>query len=249
MIKREENVPDRFQPKPWNSRMNSQIGMIKALAAVDESVGEVIKALEKEGVLDNTVIIFSSDNGFFYGEHQFGDKRIAYEQSMRIPMIVRYPKMIKANTKISQTCLNIDIAPTLVDLAKAEIPSQFQGESMLKLFKGERVPEWRSSFMFEYFVDRSYPLAGPDMLAIRNDRFKYVDNFYKNNTDIDELYDLQKDPGEMVNEINNPKYAKELEKLKVELEALKVKYKYNSDRNWRLKQVNSKKQPGASKAD
>ena len=105
--------------------------LLRSLAAVDESIGTVLKTLEELGELDNTVVIFSSDNGYFMGEHTFKDKRLAYENSMRVPMLIRYPKYFKAQSVISEQCLNIDVAPTILDIAGIEKPDYMQGESML----------------------------------------------------------------------------------------------------------------------
>jgi N-acetylglucosamine-6-sulfatase len=192
-----------------------------------------LQTLEELDELDNTVIIYSSDNGYFMGEHGYWDKRIAYESSMRIPMLIRYPEKIKANSVIDELALNIDLAPTILELAGVTIPDYVQGESMVPLFENSGDHQWRSSFMFEYYVDDAYPYAGPDMLSIRTKQFKLVDAFLKK--DIDELYDLDNDPGEMNNLIGNPKYDRIEKDLRKELKKLKKKYKYNTDRDWWLR--------------
>jgi len=207
---------------------------LECLLAVDESLGKVLATLEEMGELDNTVIIYSSDNGYFMSEHGYWDKRIAYESSMKIPMLIRYPEKIKAGTKITENALNIDLAPTILELAGVEIPDYVQGESMLSLFDDQMEDKnWRKGFMFEYYVDDAYPYAGPNMLAITTENYKLVDAFLED--DIDELYDLKNDPGEMNNLINNPEYAEIQEKLRSDLDSLKIKYKYNTDRDWWLK--------------
>ena len=124
--------------------------LLRSLIAVDESLGKVIETLEKIGELDNTVIIYSSDNGYFMGEHTFKDKRLAYENSIRVPMIIRYPKLIKKNSEVSEQCLNIDLAPTILDFAGINKPEYMQGESMLDLIRGKNVKKWRKSILFEY---------------------------------------------------------------------------------------------------
>jgi len=212
--------------------------LLKTLAAVDESIGTVLEALEQIGELENTVVIFSSDNGYFMGEHTYWDKRIAYENSIRIPMIMRFPEKIKAGTQINKMCLNIDLAPTILELANIGKPEYMQGESMVKLFDKEENTEWRKSFLFEYYVDDAYPYAGPDMLALITDDYKLVDAFLEN--DIDELYDLQNDPGEMNNLINDPEFDEIEKELRDEMEILKKRYRYNPDRDWWLRQVLNK---------
>ena len=237
-----EYVPSpTITPKPWPIKGDKFIKQLECLLAVDESLGRVLETLEKMGELDNTVIIYSSDNGYFMGEHGYWDKRIAYENSMKIPMLIRYPKLIKPGSQVEHIALNIDLAPTILELAGVEKPSYMQGESFVKLLNPkEKVTNWRSSFMFEYYVDDEYPYAGPNMLALRSERYKLVDNFLEN--DIDELYDLLNDPGEMNNLINDPKYDQIQKEMRAELEKHKVKYKYNPDRDWWLRtQVPAKK--------
>ena len=227
---------DSLPVKPWDPYNKKFLAILKTLKAVDESVGKIYKTLEELGELNNTVIIFSSDNGYFMGDHTYKDKRIAYEASMRIPMIIRYPKIIKAGTQINQMCLNVDVAPTILDWAGAEIPSYIQGESFIPLLKNsEKKLPWRNSFLFEYYVDDKYPEAGPNLTAVRTDNYKLVDNFLEN--DIDELYDLKNDPGEMNNLINDVEFNSVEKMLRKNMENLKDKYRYNPDRDWWLRQV------------
>jgi len=232
---------DTIIPRDWPIKGDKFKKLLETLNAVDESLGRILATLEDMGELDNTVIIYSSDNGYFMGEHGYWDKRIAYESSMKIPMIIRYPKKIKPGTEIKENALNIDLAPTILDLAGVKIPDYMQGESMVKLFDSKsNNKDWRKAFMFEYYVDDAYPYAGPNMLAIRTDKFKLVDDFLDD--DIDELYDLENDPGEMKNLINDPKYDDIEQELRNELENLKKRYKYNPDRDWWLRtQIPSKK--------
>lgn len=224
---------DTIAPKPWPIKGDKFKKLLETLGAVDESLGKVLTTLEEIGELDNTVIIYSSDNGYFMGEHGYWDKRIAYESSMKIPMLIRYPEKIKAGTVITKNALNIDLAPTILEIAGVKTPEYMQGESMVKLFDEKPDKNWRDSFMFEYFVDDAYPYAGPNMLAIKNNRYKLVDAFLED--DIDELYDLENDPGEMNNLINNSEYDAIEEKMRKDLKNLKVKYKYNPDRDWWLR--------------
>jgi arylsulfatase A-like enzyme len=114
-----------------------------------------LKTLEETGQLDNTFLVFTSDNGYFWGEHHLGDKRWAYEESLRIPMLMRYPKRIKAGSKISQMVMNVDMAPTMLDLVGVAAPKEVQGRSILPLFKGS-VKNWRTAFLSEYFMEPQY---------------------------------------------------------------------------------------------
>ena len=226
-------IPNELNEKRWPINKFKNMQLLRSLIAVDESLGKVIETLEKIGELENTVIIYSSDNGYFMGEHTFKDKRLAYENSIRVPMIIRYPRLIKENTEINEQCLNIDLAPTILELAGIDKPDYMQGESMLDLIRGKNVKKWRKSILFEYYVDDAWPYAGPDQLAVRTKNFKLVDNFLEN--DIDELYDLINDPGEMNNLINDEEYETIELELRNESKRLQKKYKYNPDRDWWLK--------------
>ena len=228
-----DTIPKELDLKKWPINKFKNMQLLRSLIAVDESLGKVIETLEKIGELDNTVIIYSSDNGYFMGEHTFRDKRLAYENSIRVPMIIRYPKLIKENSEINEQCLNIDLAPTILDLAGINVPKYMQGESMVNLISKNKDRKWRESILFEYYVDDAWPYAGPDQLAVRTNRYKLVDNFIEN--DIDELYDLINDPGEMNNLINDEEYEKVEKELRKESIRLQKKYKYNPERDWWLK--------------
>ena len=226
-------IPKVLKEKKWPINKYKNMQLLRSLVAVDESLGKVLEALDKIGELENTVIIYSSDNGYFMGEHTYRDKRLAYENSMRVPMIIRYPKIISKNSVVEQQCLNIDLAPTILELAGVKKPSYMQGESMLKLISGKKDNSWRKSIFFEYYVDDAWPYAGPDQVAVRTNEYKLIDNFLKN--DIDELYDLKNDPGEMKNLINDDDYNKIENELRKESKKLQKKYKYNPDRDWWLR--------------
>jgi N-acetylglucosamine-6-sulfatase len=226
-------IPEVLKEENWPIRKYKNMQLLRSLVAVDESLGKVLETLDKIGELENTVIIYSSDNGYFMGEHTFKDKRLAYESSMRVPMIISYPKIISKNSIIEEQCLNIDVAPTILELAGLEKPSYMQGESMLKLISGQKDNSWRKSIFFEYYVDDEWPFAGPDQVAVRTKNYKLVDNFL--NDDIDELYDLINDPGEMTNLINDPDYNFIEKELREESKKLQKKYNYNPDRDWWLR--------------
>jgi N-acetylglucosamine-6-sulfatase len=188
--------------------------MLECIASVDEGVGKILAALEKNGQLDNTMIIFSSDNGYFFNEHNLGDKRAAYEESIRDPFLVRYPKLIKPGTKIDQMVLNVDLAPTMLELAGAPVPKNIQGRSFLPLLKGES-SNWRTAALFEYVQEPRYPRI-PTWNAVRTADWKYI--HYVDLPDMDELYDLKNDPYEMKNLIADAKAADQLKQLKGQLQ-------------------------------
>jgi N-acetylglucosamine-6-sulfatase len=191
---------------------------MRCLMAVDEGVGRILKALQETGQLDNTLVVFASDNGYFWNEHHLGDKRAAYEESIRIPLLMRYPKLIKPGTKIDQMVLNVDLAPTAIELGGAKPIEGVQGRSLVPLLKGDSVPDWRNSVLFEYFLEKQYPNI-ETWQAVRTPDWKYIR--YTDLKDMDELYDLKNDPDEMNNLIADPARAKQLETLKLELDNLR----------------------------
>ena len=215
-------VPDSLPPAEWDGRNTARLDYYRALLAVDEGLGRVFETLEATGQMDSTFIVFAGDNGYFHGEHRRGDKRLMYEESLRIPLLMRYPAAIKPRTHVSEMCLNIDLAPTLLDLATVAAPETMQGRSVLPLLKGNRV-KWRDSFLYEYFREDWMP-GIPLMLGVRTERWKYV--CYPDIEDIEELYDLQKDPHEMHNLAADAGHAPVLEDMRGRLRSLKRKTGY-----------------------
>jgi N-acetylglucosamine-6-sulfatase len=190
---------------------------LRCLTAVDEGVGQMLQALEQTGQLDNTVFIFCSDNGYIWSEHCLSDKRPAYEESIRIPLLARYPSMIKAGTKISQLTLNIDMAPTLLDFAGLPAPKEMQGRTLTPLLKGKS-PKWRESFFCEYFEEVSNPRIAT-WQAVRTEHWKYI--HYPHLAGMDELYDIKEDKLEMKNRINDPAAQGALRVAKAEFEKVR----------------------------
>jgi arylsulfatase A-like enzyme len=192
------------------------------LDSVDEGVGEILRFLKERGELDQTVIIYTSDNGHFNREHFLEDKRTAHEESMRIPMIMRYPKRIQPGSQVDQMVLNIDMAPTVCELAGVPAPEVMQGRSVLPLLTEEN-PEWRSAFPYIYCVD-IWPPSFPSMQAVRTEDWKYVS--YPNIEDIGELYDLKNDPHELSNLYLNPEFETKLKEMKGRLSQLLRETRY-----------------------
>ena len=189
------------------------------LMAVDESLGAILKALEDKGELDNTIVVFTSDHGYWYGEHCLDEeRRLAYEEAIRIPMLVRYPPTIKAGSKPEQLVLSIDLAPTLLDMAGVFPGSDLQGKSWGPIFAG-KVNSWRSSFLVEYYSDTVFPrVVKMGYKAVRNQRYKYI--HYVDLEGMNELYDLVIDPYELHNIINDPKMTGKLKEMKKEMNRL-----------------------------
>lgn len=211
-----------LQPPTWDPRDEQKLNYFRALAAVDDSVGRILDVLKETGVLDNTVIIFAGDNGYFHGEHRRGDKRAAYEESIRIPLVMCGPGVAKGGGTIRQMTLNIDIAPTILALAGVKTPSSMQGVSLKPLLAGG-TPPWRKSFLYEYFQEKRLSQV-PTIAAVRTESWKYVT--YPEIQDLDELYDLTRDPHEMRNLAVDPGAGDQLASMRVELERLKKETGY-----------------------
>lgn len=202
----------------YNRYMQDYLACVQSL---DDNVSRLLQYLDDQGLADNTIVVYTSDQGFYMGEHGWFDKRWMYEESFRTPLLMRLPKAYQAHGKISQLVQNIDYAPTLLDLAGVSVPSDIQGESLLPLLKGENPASWRKSLYYHYYefpgehaVRRHY--------GIRTDRYKLI-HFY-NNIDTWELFDLKKDPAEMKNLIDDPKYKPLIDDLKAQLKKLQEKY-------------------------
>lgn len=177
---------------------------LQTLTAVDDSLGRVQSWLESKDLADNTIIVFMSDNGFLFGEHGLIDKRNAYEESMRVPLIVSGPGLLEGVSR-QEVVANLDIAPTLLDFAGIDAPQHFQGQSFADLTRADaNDTDWRSELVYEYFWEYNFPHT-PTTFAIRTDRYKYIQ--YHGIWDTDELYDMQADPNETNNLIDAPEHA------------------------------------------
>jgi arylsulfatase A-like enzyme len=183
----------------------------------DDDMLAVFNVLREKKMMDNTAVLWSSDHGFFLGEHRFYDKRLMYEPSIRVPMMISHPKRIKPGTKCNEMVLNIDIAPTLLDIAGAPTPPSFQGRSMMPLAEGKPVKNWRTDWLYEYYEYPGFENV-PPCRGVRTERYKYIDYFLTHEY---ELYDLQTDPDEMHNLYADPKYAPLVQKLRDRLEELR----------------------------
>lgn len=186
----------------------------ETLLGVDDSVGRVLEALKKRGQLDSTLVIYMGDNGFAFGEHGLIDKRTAYEESMRVPMLARCPEMFSGGRAVNDMVAGLDIMPTVLDAAGIRPPQGLDGRSMLPLLRGTGDPQWRKQLLYEYYWERNFPQT-PTMQALRTDRFKYI--HYYGIWDSDELYDLQEDPLETNNLIFNPERKNTIQELNQKL--------------------------------
>ena len=189
------------------------------LLAVDDGLGVMLDTLEAMGRLDNTVVVVASDHGYWYGEHGLSaERRLAYEEAIRIPLLIRYPGLIPAGSTPEHLALSIDLAPTLLDLAGQPPDDSLQGRSLAPVLRGE-APAWRSSFLIEYYSDTVFQrIVNMGYQAVRTERYKYIQ--YRDLDGMDELYDLEEDPYELNNVINSPEAQATLEAMKQELAAL-----------------------------
>jgi N-acetylglucosamine-6-sulfatase len=205
-------------PMPMNMLYRNYL---RVVASVDEQVGRLLESLERMGELDNTVIVYAGDNGHLFGEHGLYDKRNAYEESMRIPFFIRYPKLVRQTGRRDQLVLNIDLAPTLLEIIGAEIPASMQGRSMAPFLKNPSL-EGRDAFLYEHFP--VFPIPIPGITAVRTKDFKYI--HYQKGTWRDQLFDLRKDPRELHNIIDTKAGKEALPDLQKRLERLKEETRY-----------------------
>ncbi len=194
---------------------------VKTVMSVDDNVGRLLTYLEEKGQLDNTLIVYTSDQGFYLGEHGWYDKRFMYEESFGMPLVMRYPPLIEPGTVSDQLVLNLDYAPTVMELAGIDTNEPWQGRSLLPLMKGEEVANWREGIYYHYF---EYPFGWHSVkrhYGVRTDRYKLI-HFY-NDIDQWELYDLDNDPDEMHN-IYDTADPELIVELKTQLQDLQEQY-------------------------
>ena len=207
---------------------------LRCIAGIDENVGRILKYLDDNGLTDNTIVIYTSDQGFFLGEHGWFDKRLMYEECLRMPFLIRYPKEIIPGTVNDDIVMNLDFAPLFLDFAGIPTPTYMQGESFRANLRGETPANWRKSMYYRYWMHDDVSHRVPANYGIRTERYKLI--FYyaqplgmKGARDLRltpewELYDLQNDPAEMNNIYKDPANKKLIAQLKKELLQLKEKY-------------------------
>ncbi len=189
----------------------------ETITALDSEMGRLLEALDSRGLGENTIVVYAGDNGFLWGEHHRVDKRWAYEESIRIPFIVRYPRLVgRPGTRIGDMVLNVDLAPTLLDLAGKAPPRTMEGLSFAPFLSSRQV-SWRSAWLYECFKD--YPYTVPDIFAVRTRTHKYVET--DSPCHPPELYDIVDDPKERRNLVGTEAGANALPALKRELDRLK----------------------------
>jgi len=198
---------------------------LRCVKGVDESVGTLMETLEDLGLSDNTVVIYSSDQGFYVGDHGWYDKRWMYDESMKMPLVVKWPGVTQAGTSNDDLVQNLDYAETFLEMAGADIPDDMQGTSLVPLLKGQTPDDWRKSVYYHYYEYPSVHMV-PRHYGVRTERFKLM-HFYQ--FDEWEFYDLEEDPDELQNLYGDPRYAGQVKDTKVELERLRELYADDSD--------------------
>jgi N-acetylglucosamine-6-sulfatase len=181
----------------------------ETLCGVDESVGRVLAMLRSRGQLDSTLVIYMGDNGFAFGEHGLIDKRTAYEESMRVPMLARCPDLFRGGKTVNEVVANLDVMPTVLDAGGVASPQGLDGASLLPVLEG-RSTSWRRELLYEYYWERNFPQT-PTVHALRGDRYKYI--HYHGIWDVDEMYDLREDPLETSNLIHSPAHQQEIRQM------------------------------------
>ncbi len=200
----------------YNRYMHDYLACVKG---VDENIGRLLEFLEKEGLAENTLVVCSSDQGFFLGEHGWFDKRWIFEESLRSPLLVRWPHVTKPGSVNGNIVSLLDFAETFLDVAGVKIPAEMQGRSLVPLLKGETPADWRKSLYYHYY-EYPVPHRVRPHYGVITDRFKLV-HYYKPDVDDWELLDREKDPLETKSFYNDPAYAQTVKELHAEIERLK----------------------------
>jgi arylsulfatase A-like enzyme len=193
---------------------------LRCVASVDDSVGRILQYLDAEGLADNTLVVYSSDQGFYLGEHGWFDKRWIYEESIRTPCVARWPGVIKPASVSSAMVSNLDFAETFLEAAGAPVPADMQGRSLIPVLKGETPADWRKSFYYHYYEQPVHGVARHR--GVRTDRYTLV-HFYE--TDEWELFDRESDPRQMRSVYGDPKYASVRKQLVAEMDRLRAELK------------------------
>ncbi len=197
---------------------------LACVKSVDDNIGRVLQYLDEQGLAENTLVIYTSDQGFYLGDHGWFDKRFMYEPSLKMPFVLRYPALVKQAFINEDIITNVDFAPTLLDLAKVKIPKEVQGKSFASNIKGATSPDWQQSMYYHYYEFPFWHHVQPHY-GIRGKQYKLIHFYY--NINQWEFYDLEKDPNEMNNIIDDPEYAEIISNMKTELQQRQIDYDDN----------------------
>lgn len=193
---------------------------LQTIASIDDNVGRLLDYLDEAGLAENTIVVYTSDQGFFLGDHGLFDKRFMYEHALRMPLLIRYPRLIKPGSVNNDMVLNLDFASTFAAIAHTEPPAGNQGRSFLPLLQGATPTDWRTSMYYRYYET----WLCPPHLGVRTERYKLI-HYHGLDADLQwELFDLQDDPDELQNLYHRPQYASVIEDLKAEIARLQQQY-------------------------
>jgi arylsulfatase A-like enzyme len=194
---------------------------LRCIASVDDNIGRLLDYLDDSGLADNTVVVYLSDQGLFLGEHGWFDKRWMYEESLRFPLLIKDPRSAVVGQVRTDMVMNVDLAPTLLDLVGIPAPEDMQGRSLVPLLAGDTVADWREEVYYHYYEFPYMTHVNPHY-GIRDERYKLI-RFYK---DVEgwEFYDLQDDPTEQRNVYREEEYRRQIDRMKERLKTLRVKY-------------------------
>jgi len=227
--------------------VQTNLGMFRGINSVDDNVGKLMKLLDELKLTEDTVFVFSSDNGYYLGEHNLGDKRTAYEEALRVPMLLRYPRAVKAGRTEDRMVLNIDPAATFLDLAGLPVPAAVHGRSWKPILE-EKSADWRDSFFYCYFYEKGF--GSPLTTAVRTADAKLIK--YPGHDEWTEVFDLKSDPYEIKNLAADPSYADLRKKLEAEYDkqakAIDFKIPDYADKPVAEGQEGAKKKAGKKKA-
>lgn len=201
-------------------------GYLRQIANLDDNIGRLLNYINSKGLSEQTIIVYTSDNGWFLGQHGLFNKMWMYDESLRVPLIISYPGHIGANKSNADIISSLDFAPTLLDFASAKIPSSMRGKSFRSILEGNQPTDWRTSFYYHYYDQ----FGVPEILGIRTAQYKLIQYIKDDRTEW-EFYNLKKDPLEMDNQINYPGYIQVINDLKNKLNEEKNKYEFSIHRN------------------
>ena len=211
---------DDFVRWKYQRYMHDYLGCVRG---VDENVGRLLDYLKQNGLLENTIVIYSSDQGFFLGEHGWFDKRWIFEESMRTPLLISWPGVTKPGSVRKEIVSSVDFAETFLEAAGVPVPSEMQGRSLMPLLRGKKPAEWRKAFYFQYFEYPGFHRVRPHY-GVVTDRYKLV-RFYGIGEDYWELFDTQADPHELRSVFGEKKYVDVQRRLIDELGRLREELK------------------------
>ncbi len=194
---------------------------LRSIASVDDNLGRVLAWLDESDLAENTIVVYTSDQGFFLGDHGWFDKRWMYEESLRAPLLVRWPAVVEAGSVNTDLVQNLDVAETFLDVAGVEIPASMQGRSLLPLLRGRTPEDWRDAIYYQYFEYQGWHMVRRHY-GVRTHRYKLI-HYYEIGEW--ELFDLERDPHELRSVYAHPDYAEVVTELKSRLEELRAQYR------------------------